>query len=191
MISSVINHHGDLEHLTIDSFLDFYWNESVSGASLVTLENKWLGPNPKLCAMLGYPASRLEQMTWMDVTIEPDRKEDLEAVEAVIRGELPYYVMDKTYQTRHGSRILVRLTVKPIHNQDHKVAIFLSQIQEIDGQPVRAKDELRVIWDFVSVRWKRIASVALFYTIAVALAGEGAINWIMEIIAAFTKVGGG
>ena len=183
MISRTIADHPALEHLTTDQFLDFYWNESVCGASLVTMENKWLCPNPRLCALLGYPPSRLEEMTWMAVTIEPDRKEDLDAVAAVIRGELPSYVMDKTYATRSGTRILARLTVKPIRDPEHKVAVFLSQIQEIDGNPVHAPDELRVMYEFIANRKKFFALAFFVYTVAIALAGEGAITWLRDVFA--------
>jgi PAS domain S-box-containing protein len=188
VISKTIKHHPELNDVDVESFLDFYWNESVSGASLVTLDNMWLCPNPKMCSLLGYPASRLEEMTWMDVTVEPDRKEDLEAVASVIRGEVPRYVMDKTYISRQGMRVLVRLTAVPIRYKDQRVAMFFSQVQEVEGIPVQAPDELRVISNFLKNNRKTAISIAVFYTVAVGLAGDGAIRWVMAIFDALRGI---
>jgi len=191
MISNAIKNHDHLKDITVSDFLDFFWKECVTGASLVDMDNKWVSPNPKICGLLGYPASRLEEMTWRDVTIEPDRAEDMIAVRAVITGEMSHYVMDKTYQARGGSLIRARLTVKPIRGANRDVAMLLSQVQEIDGVPVGAADELRVVWDFVGKHKKSLGLLGMTYTVGVALAGDSALVWFKSVIEVVTSLGSG
>jgi PAS domain S-box-containing protein len=166
LISHTIQTHPDLEGVGLAEFLDFYWKHSVDGAALVDKNNRWVSPNPKICSLLGHPASKLEQMTWMDVTIEPDRKEDLDAVRAVIAGEISHYVMDKTYITRMGNQIRARLTVYPIRTPTEDFGMFLSQIQEIDGVPVVAEDELRVVWRFADKHKKALVVFLVMWAFA-------------------------
>jgi PAS domain S-box-containing protein len=187
LISHTIEHHPDLAGVGLAEFLDYLWKHSVDGISLVGKDNRWVSPNPKICSMLGHPASKLEQMTWMEVTIEPDRREDLEAVQAVIAGDITHYVMDKTYVTRMGAQIRARLTVYPIRTPIGDVAMFLSQVQEIDGVPIVSEDELRVVWRFIG-KHKRylIAGVILN-----AIAGSKVIESIPEAVSMAAGMFGG
>lgn len=186
-ISQTIKNHPSLEGVEPTDILDLLWEHDVIGVSLVDLEGRWIHPSPELCSWLGYTQGQLEKMTWMDITIRTDRKEDIEAVQNVVQGKLEKYSMFKTYVRRNSTLMPATLVVIPIKGSDNKVVMFLSQImrdeRDIGVPPV---DELRVIWNFLVAHKKKATASAIGYTIAVALAGEGALRWLGQVLDSIT-----
>lgn len=189
-ISQTINNHPDMEGVAPEDILDLLWVHDIIGVSLVSLDGHWIHPSPELCRWLGYTQAQLEKMTWMDTTIRTDRKEDEEAVEAVIRGELESYSMFKTYVRRNETLMPATLVVVPIKDTGQKVVMFLSQVQkderDVSPPPI---DDLRIVWNFLSKNKKTLISSVLFYTIAIALAGDGALQWLHRLVSTFTSFG--
>jgi PAS domain S-box-containing protein len=189
-VSETIKNHPEMEGTDPRQVLDLLWAHDVAGVSLVSLDGHWIHPSPLLCEWLGYTKDQLERMTWMDITIRTDRKEDIEATEAVLRGEIDSYVMFKTYIRRNETLMPATLAVVPIKDSTNKVIMFLSQVErdirEVQAPPI---DELRVVANFLKGNKKTIMSAALLYTIAIALAGDGALRWLQDVLSSFTSFG--
>jgi len=189
-VSQTIKDHPQMEGVSPEQVLDLLWHHDVAGVSLVSLEGHWIHPSPSLCGWLGYTQSQLETMTWMDVTIRSDRKEDKSAVQAVLNGDMDSYVMFKTYVKRNETLMPATLAVVPIKDSTNKVILFLSQIERDERDHlVPPLDELRVVANFIKSNKKTLIPALLFYTIAIALAGDGALRWVQDVLDSFTSFG--
>ncbi|MHA7814063.1 MAG: PAS domain S-box protein [Phycisphaerales bacterium] len=191
-VSQRIKDHPVLSQVGVEPIFDLVWEHDAIGISLVAPDGRWLHPSPSLCDALGYPRDELEKLTWMDVTVRGDREDDKHAVEAVIRGELDRYRMLKTYIRRNETLMPATLVVVPIRDSELKVVMFISQIIEdqrsAESPPI---SEIQVVWDFMQRNRKQLILAWVAYTIAVGLAGEGALRWLGSVIKAVTAFGTG
>lgn len=183
-ITQTIRNHPDLGDVTPEMVLDVLWNYDIIGVSLVTLENKWVHPSPTLCEWLGYTRKQLESMTWLDVTVRSDKKEDSEAVADVLSGEIDSYKMFKTYIRRNETLMPATLVVVPIKDSELKVVMFLSQIMRDErGETVPPISEIQMVWNF-SRRYKRNLILLLLGThTAAALLGKYFLLWVADLLA--------
>lgn len=189
-ISQTITDHPELEGIDSNQVLDLLWKHDVIGVSLVGLGGRWIHPSPELCEWLGYTRAQLEAMTWMDITVRTDRKDDQEAVSAVMNGSLDHYSMFKTYIRKNSTLMPATLAVIPIKDTGNNVVMFLSQIERDErGEGIPPIDELRVVFNCLKSNRKTLIAGWLGYTIAIGLAGDGALRWLGSVVDALSSFG--
>ena len=182
-ISQTIRDHPALVGIDPDQIFDLLWVQQIIGISLVDLDGKWVHPSQELCRWLGYTKTQLEKMTWMDTTVRLDRKEDMEAVQAVIGGTLSRYTMLKTYVRRNETLMPATLVVLPIKDSMNKVVMFISKIsRDPKSAPHIPVSELQIVGAWVKSNKKSLLTFIIVWTILTAIAGERFIGWFVESV---------
>ncbi|MCP4297437.1 MAG: PAS domain S-box protein, partial [Proteobacteria bacterium] len=101
------------------------------GIALVSPEGHWLRVNRALCEIVGYPEPELLTLTFQEITYPDDLEADLNYVNQMLAGEIPYYHMEKRYIHKKGHIIWILLSVSLVRNENGEPLHFISQIQDI------------------------------------------------------------
>ena len=112
------------------------------GKALVSPEGRWLKVNQATCDMLGYTRAELLNKTFQDITHPDDLEADLVQVQALLRGEIDTYQMQKRYFHKSGAVVWALLSVSLMRDPQGAPLYFISQIVDITERK-RAEDALR------------------------------------------------
>jgi diguanylate cyclase (GGDEF)-like protein/PAS domain S-box-containing protein len=104
------------------------------GVAIVGVDGRFLHVNQKLCAITGYSAAELNQMTFQEITHPDDLDADMQQVDGLLSGELDTYEMEKRYFTKEGHLIWVLLAVAMVREDDGSPRHFISQVQDISAR---------------------------------------------------------
>jgi PAS domain S-box-containing protein len=102
----------------------------------------YLKVNQAMCDMIGYSAQELEQKTFVDITYPDDLQKDLEKFNALLRGEISQFCLEKRYIRKSGEIIWGDLTVTLIRDLDGVALYNLGMVVDITERK-RAEDILR------------------------------------------------
>ena len=92
---------------------------------------KWLGVNPKMCAITGYSESELLGMRVPDITHPEDREADWEAFQRVVRGEAPSYRIEKRYLRKDGGETWVNVNMTVLRDATGQPLRTMAMIEDI------------------------------------------------------------
>ncbi|TVQ55897.1 MAG: PAS domain S-box protein, partial [Spirulina sp. DLM2.Bin59] len=104
------------------------------GMAIISLDNRFLKVNPKLCEMLGYTAQELEALTFLDVTHPEDLKINYNQRHRLLRESIPSYQLEKRYVTKQGNIIWVLLNVALLRDYRHQPLYYVTQVQDISDR---------------------------------------------------------
>lgn len=107
------------------------FEEGPIGLALVARDRRFLRVNNALCQMLGYPEGELLQKTFADITHPDDLRADVELVERLFRGEIPFYRMQKRYVKKTGDFIWINLTASLLRDRESNSLQRLTMIEDI------------------------------------------------------------
>ena len=106
------------------------------------LDGRFLRVNQKFCTILGYPRDELLQQTGPGITHPDDLAAGVDLAEALVRGELPGFTLEKRYVRRDGSPVWVELSVSLQRDGAGKPDYFIGIVQDISNRK-RLEGELR------------------------------------------------
>lgn len=119
----------------IDKYIEINFRKtyehSAIGASIVSLEGKWLDVNNSLTNILGYAKEELLEIDFQTVTHPEDLEKDLKLVKKLLKNELQSYEMEKRYIHKNGHIVWALLNVSLIRDSDNNPLYFISQVQDI------------------------------------------------------------
>lgn len=177
MLKERVFSHPDFKGLDFEDLVSLFWNRLNIGVALIDKNDRIVAVNPKFADWLAYPPTELVGKTWMDITIHTDIAADSDAISKIRSGQLDEYTMAKVYTSRNNDPVPGILHVIGIKSDNNLVGFF-AQIERADARPMIASlDELRVLWNFLGRYKKTVAAIF----IGVALAGQGAIEWMFKI----------
>jgi PAS domain S-box-containing protein len=107
------------------------FEQAAVGIAHVGLDGRWLLVNARLCEILGYSESDLQQLTFQQLTHPDDLASDLTQVEALLAGTLKTYVMEKRYRHRDGHMVWTNLTVALQRDEAGAPNRFISVVEDI------------------------------------------------------------
>lgn len=110
------------------------FEQAAVGMAMVDLDGRFLSVNPKLCAILGYPATALHELTFQQITHPDDLEADVELMHGVLRGDRATYTLEKRYLRGDGSVRWARLTVSLMREADDTPSHFIAVIEDIHDQ---------------------------------------------------------
>lgn len=122
-------------------------------AQAVTLTDdtgKFTHVNDAFEPMFGYTPEEAKNLTHLDVTHPDDLELSREKLQAVIRGELDFYRLEKRYVRKDGSIFWADLTCTPVVSLDRSVAaavaviIDITQQKTLQGELQKARDMLEI-----------------------------------------------
>jgi hypothetical protein len=114
-----------------ESLLRCYFDQSLVGMAITSPSKKWLNVNNKLCEILGYSFSELQELTWQEITHVDDLSEDLVYFNQVVAGEIDSYKMDKRFIHKNGQIIYTNLLVQAHRDEVGGLDFVVAMIQEI------------------------------------------------------------
>jgi PAS domain S-box-containing protein len=128
-----------------------YFDHSIVGLAITSLEKGWIEVNDALCATLGYARDELTRMTWTELTYPEDLATDLAQFNRMLAGEIDSYAMDKRFIHKDGHLVYTRLAVshvrKPDGSQDYVVAMVedISERKQSEFALENSEKQLRFV----------------------------------------------
>jgi len=101
------------------------------GLCHVGLDGRWLRVNEKLCKITGYSRDELLRGRFQDITHPDDLETDLLRYEALKRGEITSYALEKRYFHKSGHLVRVNLSVALARDQSGAPKYAISVVQDI------------------------------------------------------------
>ncbi|ACB51228.1 two-component sensor histidine kinase [Crocosphaera subtropica ATCC 51142] len=121
------------------------------GMAIVGLDYRFIDVNHTLCQMLGYLASELLELTFVDVTHPDDIDKDVNLAQQLYQQEIPSYSLEKRYVTKQGQILWVMLTAALLKDEQGQPRYGFAMIEDISDRKV-AEAKLQ--------QYKRIISAA-------------------------------
>ncbi|MYL81795.1 PAS domain S-box protein [Desulfovibrio aerotolerans] len=120
------------------------FDQSPIGASILSLEYRFLQVNDALCRITGYAASELLGKSMLEITHPEDVAETLDWAERLLAGELDRYEIDKRYLRPGGETVWVHLSVRLIRDVAGRPHYFMPIVQDVTER-VRAEAATRAL----------------------------------------------
>lgn len=111
------------------------FKNSAIGMAIISPEGAWVEVNDKICQMLGYSRKELSTKTFQELTHPEDLDKDLVQFEALRKGEIPNYQMEKRYLRKDGSILRALLAAAAVRNEQAEVEYYVSQVIGLDSLP--------------------------------------------------------
>lgn len=94
-------------------------------------EGRILQSNPALGSLLGYSAGELQQMTVLDLTHPDDIAPTRERLEALRRGEIDHYGLEKRYLAKDGRLAWCQVTASVVRDTEGAPRLVIAMIEDI------------------------------------------------------------
>lgn len=117
------------------------FTNAAMGMAIVGLDGTFLEVNPSLCTILGYDEDELKLKTFQNLTYYEDIKPDVESVQRLIEGKIPFYHIEKRYIHKTGKIVYAFLSVSLIRDEEGHPLYFVSHIKDITPR-IMAKRKL-------------------------------------------------
>jgi PAS domain S-box-containing protein len=118
------------------------FDQAHVGVARVAPEGDFLEINDRYCQILGRGREEILRGGWQSITHPDDVAEDLRRANAMLRGELVSYSLEKRYLAKDGSEIWVNLSVAAERDPEGRVQFFIPVVQDISDRK-SAEDALR------------------------------------------------
>lgn len=119
-----------------------YFDQSIVGLAITSLEKGWLEVNDALCATLGYSREELTQITWEALTHPDDLAADMTQFNRLLAGDIGSYAMDKRFIHRDGHVVHTRLAVSHVRKPDGQVDYVVAMVEDISERKQAEQDLL-------------------------------------------------
>ncbi|MFU2207628.1 PAS domain S-box protein [Solidesulfovibrio sp. C21] len=120
------------------------FDQSPIGASILSLDYRFLRVNDALCRITGYAASELLERSMLEVTHPDDVPETIRWAERLLAGEFDRYEIDKRYVRQDGGTVWVHLSVRLIRDVAGRPLYFMPMVQDVTER-IKAEAEMRAL----------------------------------------------
>ena len=117
------------------------FENAAVGIAHVGMDGSWLHVNQRLCDIVGYGRHELLRSTFQNITYPDDLKADLDQLGRLLRGEIPFYSMEKRYIHKDGHTVWVNLTTALQRDEVGRPLYCISVVEDI-GTRKRAEQSL-------------------------------------------------
>ena len=107
------------------------FEEGPLGIVLASLDFEVQYVNQRFCEMLGYSEMEIIALGLAGISHPDDLDTDHQLGLRLLRGELPYYTIDKRYIRKDGTAFWGQLTVSMMHDAEGKPTAMIRMIQDI------------------------------------------------------------
>ncbi len=119
------------------------FKNAAIGIAKINREGYFLKVNRKVTEITGYTEKELLQKTFAEITHPDDLEKDLNQAEALFRGEISSYIMEKRYIRKDKTIVWVKLTGSAIFNARGGFSAFIGIIEDI-SEKKKTEAELTV-----------------------------------------------
>lgn len=124
-----------------ERFRTLFEQAGVGVAIMDTQSGKYVRVNQKLCDILGYSAEELEDIRFSQITYPEDLKPGLEGIEALKRGTISQFAVEKRYVKKDGSVVWAHLTASPLWKTNNELVLHVAIIEDITARK-QAEEEI-------------------------------------------------
>ena len=120
------------------------FDQSPIGASILSLDYRFLRVNDALARITGYAQSELLEKSMLEVTHPEDVPETIAWAERLLAGEFDRYEIDKRYVRGDGGIVWVHLSVRLIRDVAGRPLYFMPMVQDVTER-VKAEAGMRAL----------------------------------------------
>jgi PAS domain S-box-containing protein len=106
-------------------------DHAMVGIARTSLDKRWVEVNPALCRILGYSADELTRKTWAEMTHPDDLVVNEAKFDAVLRGELDHYLIEKRFMRKDGAVVYAFVAASAVRKQDGGIDFFSTIVEDI------------------------------------------------------------
>ncbi len=118
------------------------FQQAAVGIAMAGLDGRFIELNEKFCAILGYSASELQQLSFVAITHPEDRASTQDHVSRLLAGDIADFVYEKRYVRKDGAVVWSLTTVTLLRDAENQPQRFIGVIEDIT-QRKRAEEALR------------------------------------------------
>ncbi len=107
-----------------------FFEQSLIGMTIISLEKNILQINDRLCEMWGYSREELLQMDWTQITHPDDLDVEIVQFNRLITGEISDYDVEKRFICKDGTVVHTAVAVSALYNGD-QITNVIALLQDI------------------------------------------------------------
>ena len=119
------------------------FENSTIGIMMADVNGRLFAANRVFRNMLGYSELELYQLTFLDVTYDEDRHNNLKLVRELVDGKRQHFQIEKRYRCKDDSLLWVRSNATLVPGEDGKESFWFNVVEDITDRK-RMEDELRL-----------------------------------------------
>jgi PAS domain S-box-containing protein len=119
------------------------FENSAIGIMMAGVNGRLFAANRVFRNMLGYSEKELYQLTFLDITYEDDRHNNLKLVRELVEGKRRHFQIEKRYRCKDGTLLWVRSNATLVPGEDGKQSFWFNVVEDITDRK-RMEDELRL-----------------------------------------------
>jgi PAS domain S-box-containing protein len=108
-----------------------YFEFSLIGITIISVDKKLLEVNDKLCEILGYTREELSQMDWKEITYPDDLRASINHFNQMMAGEIEVYETEKRFIRKDKQVIFTSISSKCLRKENGEIDYFITLIQDI------------------------------------------------------------
>jgi PAS domain S-box-containing protein len=143
------------------------FENSAIGVALSDLDGRFIAANPVFQKMLGYTEEELEQLRFLDITVEEDREASWKLVQELLGGKRRQFQIEKQYRRKNGGAVCVRNSVSMVTGSE-EAPQFLMALSE----DVTAQHEAKLALDKARSDLAHVARVSTLSALTASIAHE-------------------
>ena len=128
-----------------------YFEQSLTGISIIDPDLGWIDVNQQLCRMLGYSREELLSVDWKDLSPDKERRAAFELSKKFLVGELDQVSFESKRICKDGSVIYVEVNTNVVRTPDGGVDYLISQILDITERTLERRHLDRTLALLVSI----------------------------------------
>ncbi len=110
------------------------FDQALTGMAITAPDGRWVRVNSALCDMLGYTYDEMTGRTFQSLTHPDDLETNLALRDALLRGEIPGYRMEKRYMHRDGGTVWAALHVSAVRDREGAVLYLVAQMHDLTSR---------------------------------------------------------
>lgn len=107
------------------------FDQAAVGFEQSDLNGRWIILNSRFCEMIGYTSEECEKLKPADVTHPEDYFAEGPSREAILRGDIPSFTMEKRFFKKDGSILRARSTCSLVSDVDGKPLYFVAVVEDV------------------------------------------------------------
>lgn len=121
------------------------FEQSAVGFEQIDEDGSFLAINDRLCAMLGYTREECLKKSFRELTHPDDIAQEEKQISALLRGEIPFYEIEKRLIAKSGQPVWVRVTSSPVRNPESHILYRSSVVEDITERRRHREAESRLV----------------------------------------------
>jgi PAS domain S-box-containing protein len=117
-----------------------YFDHSIVGLAITSLEKGWIDVNDALCTTLGYTRDELTRTNWAELTHPEDLAADQAQFSRLLAGEINGYAMDKRFIHKDGHLVDTRLAVSTVCKPDGSLDYVVAMVEDVSDRRKAEKE---------------------------------------------------